>query len=177
MKTLFILALLSTSLICCASQTEPTFSVELRSLQKSVAAGTVPRFELKVTNVAKRSFRVLRLDRREDWQQAFARLMVRQKGKDVRISQIICDPGVVDPDEDFIDIASGKSMVILLKYFAQQLEELEPGDYEVSVSYWPDYEGAHDSIRSNVVPLKVVPRKEPIQPPQTTSGSSAPTRV
>jgi len=171
MKTLLILALLCSSLFGRAAEREPTFSAQLRPLQESIVAGTVPRFELKVTNVSKRAYRVMRLDKREDWQQVFAHLTVTQMGKEVQISATIWDPAFDVPDADLTAFAPGGSMIILLKKFAQHLEELEPGDYKAFVSYRPAYHGAGGLvIRSNEVPLRVVPKPEPIQSAQTTPG-------
>jgi hypothetical protein len=174
MKT--VAAILFASCVACSHAAEnPAFSVRLLPLEQTMVAGTTPTFSLTIRNDSDRvCHKLIRLESREDFQQAFAGLTMTSNDEPVRVTTPICDPGVLT-EEDLCDLKPGASMAVTLKHFAQTLEELEPGEYKAYVNYVPAISEIKGAFISNTVIVKVVQKNSPNKAPDSTAstGTSA----
>ena len=141
------IAVLSSTLLICVSQTTPKaadkvrerpISISLEAVDKAIKKGTVPKFRLTIRNEGTAPERVIDLrSRRSDLQDTYYRLAITQDGKAVSLPRAISDPGPIS-DRDFLTVKPGEKVTFELTRFAIALEKLPPGKYEVRVRLWQD---------------------------------------
>jgi hypothetical protein len=140
------IAVLSSTLLICVSQTTPKtadkvrerpISISLEAVDKAIKKGTVPKFRLTIRNEGTAPERVIDLrSRRSDLQDTYYHLAITQDGKAVSLPRAISDPPI--SDRDFLTVKPGEKVTFELTRFAIALEKLLPGKYEVRVRFWQD---------------------------------------
>lgn len=141
-----------------AAPAQPVFTVDLAPARQTIAAGTLPKFVLSITNRSKHPVRIFRIDRRPDLQPVYAPLTITRDGLTVTVSSIIADPGVVTNRDRYL-LQPGETMKVALTWFPEQWDELPPGAYEAKVSYSADSDSSRQL--SNPVEIDIVPPAQP----------------
>ena len=132
----------------------------------------MPALDVKIANTSEEPIEgVLRVDKRPDWAIALLHLSVLKEGRPVEVDVVICDPGVVTPNDD-ASLQAGEEMSLRMDWFPECYDQLPPGEYEAFLTYHLSAKTLEGVFQSNSVKLVVVPEKEPNQPPQTTPVSA-----
>jgi hypothetical protein len=147
-----IITVLLATLVCCSRVAPVTgqpsgtndLVLSLDAIEPVIAAGSVPRVRLTLTNVSDHVCRVLDVERRGDLRDTYCNLVVLKDGKPVDVPRAISDPGPVS-DTDWLAILPKGTKTIVLTRFPDQFEALPPGVYEAYVDFWRDPYQSHDT--------------------------------
>jgi len=134
--------------------------VTLSPTAQTVTQGHVPHFIVSIT-AGDAPLRVMRMSKRPDLRDNYAKIRVTQAGTDVShprdkpitVSIAISDPGPIN-ESDYVVLAPGQTTAFEHNGEPYQLQDLEPGEYRVRVEVTPEI--GKPALRSNTATFRVI---------------------